>query len=626
MGLAVATAAVAALAVAAPSAPVGAAGVTTHQWLGVSAIDRVDVPALQALLQAHVGQVRSGAGFPDGGYIPGTGHGEEAHWQRFTDAYADIIRAKPSCGDLTAPNGPCAAEIAHLMGVLAHGMGDEVFDWLFEPSSPDLDEYYLPDSLSAFQDGGGQELVMDLVAIGWYGQGGTGPLPPLPSVPDLLAAFTAAGHEGATAEHLDLGQQYLNILDDVEEGWTPEHLPNVLAEMPWMSHNLVDGPGGVDFAAEAIAGQWEAMWGRLLGDQPPTEVSVTYPADGERRIPAGGWARTYQPGSAPGRGGARTRITAALTYSTPYVPASGGPGIPSLLPEGAMTLTEVGGDPVAPMAGYPKIVPYTPDPGEHLIDFQPAADLAPCTWYRVDVTAALIDAAGEPVIPSAWEFRTGTDAAGRRCDDDPYTREENHVRKAYADLLGRPADVPGLESWAAAFDRGLRTSRFASSLVGSIEHRQRLVTAAYQLALGRAPDAAGLAFWAGQLRTRSLAWVRAGILASPELYAAAGGTDAAYVERLYELLLHRAAEPIGLQFWTTQLAGGLPRGALARRLLTSVEVATATVRATYLDLLGRPALPGDLDYWVARVRATDERTLLVHIVRSDEYVARAQGA
>jgi hypothetical protein len=40
------------------------------------------------------------------------------------------------------------------------------------------------------------------------------------------------------------------------------------------------------------------------------------------------------------------------------------------------------------------------------VAFQPASDLAPCTVYRAEITPALVDAAGRPVAPAAWQFRT----------------------------------------------------------------------------------------------------------------------------------------------------------------------------------------------------------------------------
>lgn len=612
------------------SAPAGAAGVTTHGWMGLTAIERVADDDLKTLLSTHAEQVRSGAQFPDGGYVPGNAHGEEAHWSRFTDAYAAQILARDDCGDLTAPDGPCAAEVAHLMGVLAHGMGDEVWDWLFEPNSPDLDEYYLPEELSAVQDGGGQELVMDLVAIGVHGRTG-GALPPLPSKPDLLAAFDAAGLDGVTPEMLDTGQVALQVIYQAEASWVAQHLPGVLAEMPWMSHNVVDAPGGVSYAADAIAAQWESMWGHLLGDRSATEVGATYPAAEQRRIPATGWVRTYQPGSHPGRGGARTRISASLSYALPYDKPGVDPDVPPVseqLPAGSMTLTDLSTDELVPLlAGYPRVVPYGPGAGTHNVDLQPGADLTPCTWYRVDITSSLLDADGNPVVPYAWTFRTGTDGAGRRCADDPFTSDERYVQAAYGDLFERGPGGGELEGWTARFDRGLTPAAFASGLVGSTEHRRRLVRDAYTDILHRLPSTADRDFWVGQLRTRSLTYVRSRLLGSTEFLTRFGaGAPSVIVDATYDRVLGRAPDDAGGTFWVDQIAGGLSPTTFAARLLASPESARRIVRGTYDRLLDQQPGGPALDFWWPRVAAADERVLVAAILRSNGYYGHAQAA
>jgi hypothetical protein len=599
--------------------PVGAAGMTTHAWMAQSAIDLVESADLKALLAANVAQVRSGAKFPDGGYGPGNVYGEEAHWQRFTDVYADIIRER-DCGDITTPTGPCAAQIAHLMGIVAHGTGDEVWDWLFEPNSPDLDEHYLPDELDPFQDGGGQELVMDLVAIGVHGQPG-GSTPALPNVPDLLAAFSAAGQQGVTAQQIASGQQYIDIVHGAEAGWAKTHLAGVLREMPWMSHNMVTAPGGVEYAARAIAGQWDDMWARLQGEDPTTMVTATYPADSQRRVPATGWERTFQPGSHPGRGGARTRIAASLTYALPYRRPGGDP-VSEQLPAGSFTLSEQEGDVVVPLAaGYPKVVPYGPDAGTHTIALQPAADLEPCTWYRVDVTDALLDADGDPVVPTSWTFRTGTDAGGR-CEDDPYTADELWIRAAYEDVLARAASDGDLGSWTWSRERGLTAGRFASALVGSAESRQRIARDLYTTYLDRPADTAGLIYWSESMRTTPLTTIRARMLGTPEVFAAAGGTNAVYVEALYPLALGRSASAQDVTYWSGRLSAGLGRGTFAKQLLGSAEAARRTVLSVYDDLLGRAAGPAELAYWAPQVQRSDERLLMRNVIASSEYRTR----
>ncbi len=384
-----------------------AAGITTHGWMAVEAIDHVSNPGLRTLLEAHRDQVRAGASFPDVGYVLDNTYGEEAHWQRFVDAYLDLIAAQPGCGDLSNPTGPCAGLIAHAFGIAAHGMGDEVWDWLFEPNGPDLDEYFVhPDIFMSNEDGA--EVQMDIVAIGQYGI----PRPETPLIPDVplvLQAFEKSGFTGVTADQFAL-VELLPVLWDAEKIWSDAHLTEVQAAMPWMSDNLVTAPGGVDFAATAIAGYWSTMWGRLDGSQPRTSVSITYPASNQTDIPATGWDRaSFDPGSSRGRGGARNRITAVLTSARPYVPATGGPSVPRELPAATMTITEVDGNvPVALKTNYPRSVPYGGSAGQHLVDVQPAENLAECTWYRVDVGvhADLVDARDLAITPYSWSFRT----------------------------------------------------------------------------------------------------------------------------------------------------------------------------------------------------------------------------
>lgn len=605
------------------ASPAGAAGMTTHAWMAESAIDLVQDPALQALLKANQEQVRAGARFPDGGYGPGNVYGEEAHWQRFFDVHADNIRAKETCGDLTAPTGPCAAQIAHLLGAVGHGAGDEVWDWLFEPNSPDLDEYYLPEDLSAFQDGGGQELVMDLVAIGVHQRpGGTPPALPFPE--ELLASLEESGQQGTTLQQLETGQQYIGIVYQAESYWATVHLDGVLENMPWMSENLVTGPGGVDYAARAIAAQWESMWGRLTGDQPATEISVTYPADGQTGIPTG-WVRPngYQPGSAPGRGGARTRIAASVSYALPYR-APGGPGVSDQLPAGAMTLTERDTGTVIPaLGGFPRAVPYGADAGEHTIGFQPATDLQPCTWYRVDVTSSLLDANGEAVVPHAWEFRTAQDAAGTACVD-PVDADEEWIRATYRDALGRGATDAEVAAWKAQLDAGLTPGRFANAVVGSAEHRRVLVGELFETLLDRAPDSAGRDYWAEQLRTVSLTRAASRILGTPEAFARLGGTNDAFVTALYAQVLQRTPTAEDLAFWSGRLAAGTPRGTLALSLLSTPEVREQRIAAAYDRFLQRDPAADELAFWDESLRASDERPLMKAILAGDEYRTHVQ--
>jgi hypothetical protein len=394
------------------AAPADAAGIVTHAWMAMDAVEQVDDVQLRDLLRAHLDQVRAGAEFPDGGYItrslgtPGGDYGEEAHWQRFVDAYAAQIRDDPDCGDLTDPAGPCAPVIAHLMGVAGHGMGDQVWDWLFEPNGPGFGESYLPPDFQPFVGPGGLELQLDIVAIQRYGRP-TGATVDPPDAAKLDDAFAAAGRADILPSAFTIGEQGLELERTAEAFWAPMHVDALERAMPWTSAHLITAAGGVDFGARAIAGYYDAIWARLLGRSVPTRVTATAPFAGQRNVPATGWTGSYSPGSNPGNSSGLTRIAAALSSSLPYRPLAGQGSLPDELPAGSMQLRDLTtGTLVPPRAGYPRIVPYNPEAGEHMVAFQPAGDLQPCRWYRVETTDALVDFRGAPVEHARWRFRT----------------------------------------------------------------------------------------------------------------------------------------------------------------------------------------------------------------------------
>jgi hypothetical protein len=399
--------------VAIPAPPADAAGIVTHAWMAIDGISWSRELDLKVLLLVNIEQVRAGAEFPDGGYwtrglgIPGGDYGEEAHWQRFVEAYAAEIRNDPDCGDLTDPFGPCAPEIAHLMGTAAHGLGDEVFDWLFEPSAPGhFENEYLPPEWEGIVGTGGIEAQMDMIAIEHHHR----PVESTATIPNLdtiVDAFARVGRGDIAESALPIGEQFLEAERLVEATWAPDHAAGVLREMPWSASNLRNAPGGVWFAAQAIGGYYDWLWGQLLEQPVPTSVSITVPQPGQKTVPALGWTGDVGAGSHDGNTGGENRIAAVLTSALPYRALAGGGSIDPLLPPDAMRLRDVRSGVLVPArTGFPRVVPYNPEAGEHVIAFHPARDLAPCRWYQVEVTTALLDAQGHPVVPTAWRFRT----------------------------------------------------------------------------------------------------------------------------------------------------------------------------------------------------------------------------
>jgi hypothetical protein len=454
-------------------------GIITHSWMARQAVPYLDDPALQAILLAHLDQLEGGAHYPDSGYAARTlgyaDYGEESHWARFSNTYADQIRDSPGCGDLTARNGPCAARIAHLMGAVAHGIGDEVWDWLFEPAGVDHGERFLPQALTSQFSRNGLELQMDMIAVGDYRRRTSPAIPNWPARRRLIGVYGSINRTDIGADDLQIGYTGISVARNAEATLTQRYHDLITANMPWTSSHIVTAPGGIQFAGHAIAAVWESLWGRILGEQPDTVVGITHPAPGQVDVPTTGWDRTqFRPGSpraVDGGGGARNRIAAVLSAALPYAALPGDPAPPAL-PTSAMTLTEVvSGDPVPIRSGYPRAVPYNPEAGEHTVGLQPEGNLEPCTEYRVDVTDDLLDAEGQPVVPTSWTFTTdGCPGIVRR--PDAQLRIGNHGAFIGADVLS----ATGLgQEWTTSAAPG-RTATFTVKLrnAGSDPDRLRV--------------------------------------------------------------------------------------------------------------------------------------------------------
>lgn len=394
------------------AAPAQGSGITTHAHMAQAATAYVQDERLAALLERNVDAVLSGAAYPDGGYasssFPGGDYGEASHWQRFVDAYVRRVRARDDCGDLAAADGPCAKVVAHLLGVAAHGMGDELWDWLFEPAMADHGESPEHPVFRAGLPGLGEaagatpiglintsEYVMDVIALvdgARLGSLGTFP----PPHDDLLAAYRDIRRPDITREGILAGHGLITAAQLGERSGLAEEYARVKLTMPWSSAHMFTAPGGVFFNARAIASYYEALWHTLLtGEHGPLRVAAVTPAHGET-----GAETDYQPAqTAPGprEGGARKRILAA--FSAALDPAT-------VTPQ-TVRVADEAGNAVAPMAGFPRMGPYGPDDGEHTLLFYPAEDLRPCERYTVEITTGLHDWFGNALArPLRWSFET----------------------------------------------------------------------------------------------------------------------------------------------------------------------------------------------------------------------------
>lgn len=210
----------------------------------------------------------------------------------------------------------------------------------------------------------------------------------------------------------------------------------------------------------------------------------------------------------------------------------------------------------------------------------------------------------------------------------------------YEDLLGRLADPGGLVTWQAALSSGESRSQVALAILSSQEYRTDLITAYYEKFLDRAPDPAGLSTWLFAFASgASDEQVIGSILATPEFWADAGSTPSGFVTGLYENLLGRSPDPVGLADWETFVeapgtspycppgqpycvTGGWFTAALG--IMSSQEYLSDLVTSYYQAYLGRQPDPAGLSTFVSQLAggASDE-SVVAQILGSQEFYVDA---
>ncbi|HVC96995.1 MAG TPA: DUF4214 domain-containing protein [Pirellulales bacterium] len=188
------------------------------------------------------------------------------------------------------------------------------------------------------------------------------------------------------------------------------------------------------------------------------------------------------------------------------------------------------------------------------------------------------------------------------------TPHQHYVMAVYEDVLGRAPDPGGLSHWTEQLDSGALSSSVAAAIAHSDEYYANVViTPAYLRLLGRAADAAGVEYWTTQMDAGETDQeLEADLVSSPEFYAKAGGTNAAWIDAVYKLLLGRAPDAGGESYWLSQLdadlAAGQPTGQalnqVAQGIAGSQENNTQLINDDYFHYLGRAADSGGLADWL----------------------------
>ena len=246
----------------------------------------------------------------------------------------------------------------------------------------------------------------------------------------------------------------------------------------------------------------------------------------------------------------------------------------------------------------------------------------------VAVAAALVLAVGPPAS-----------AQGPTEDDQPAntalftgpasSANARFVVDAYQTLLGRDPDTAGLDFHLSRLTAGGARSRLAVTytLLFSTEGSRGEVDRAYDDLLDRGADPTGRSYWTDHLQGHSVVDLRVLLLASDEYRNGAGGTDQAWIEAVYLDVLGRGADPSGLTYWLGQAQSGVARALIAAAIYQSDEALGRRAIAHYSDVLNRTPSEAERLGAVATIRRLGERGLRAELLSSDEaFEAHLQAA
>jgi hypothetical protein len=199
---------------------------------------------------------------------------------------------------------------------------------------------------------------------------------------------------------------------------------------------------------------------------------------------------------------------------------------------------------------------------------------------------------------------------------------ERFVVAAYQDLLHRTADALGQAGNESLLNARVSRGDVALGIETSTEYSTNFVQGLYQTLLHRTPAPQEVNGWVAVLNG-GWTWdqVQAGFLASPEYYATrGGGDDAGWLNAVYQDVPGRAVDSAGQATWGWNLAHGMSREQVARRILRSDEASRLLVDDWYQTYLHRPADPQGLAGWSGLLQAgVSEEVVLASIIGSPEY-------
>ena len=373
-----------------------------------------------------------------------------------------------------------------------------------------------------------------------------------------------------------------------------------------------DGDGGGGLTAGPDGGLWSAAGGSLLRFDPATHDLATYPLPAGAIVPEGGG-----PTIAAGPGNTLSFLAQGYIVSARIVAADEAVVAGTVVldpPRAGTTLNPANG----------QLVYLDLDDDGALDPGEPSSRTDPLGGYRFTglasgtYTARLMAYPGTVVTsPGAGGGRSVTAGLGQVATAapigiartgvtlplaylaDPFGAGQPDVTTAevvalYRIILGRDPEPEGRANAIAYLAGGGSVAQLSGDLLTSIEKDDQVAASFYRVFLGREPTPFE--------RSSASAFLRRGGTTGDELaaiflgsaeFSAGSATDAAFVDRLYRVVLGRDPEAKGRDSWVGLLGIGASRASVVAGFLTSNESNVRTFVGEQTLILGRPPSASD---------------------------------
>lgn len=198
------------------------------------------------------------------------------------------------------------------------------------------------------------------------------------------------------------------------------------------------------------------------------------------------------------------------------------------------------------------------------------------------------------------------------------------TRAIFNDYLRRSPNNDELLEYSTRVTNGEPLHSVSQSLSRTAIYIGSFLDDLYLSVFGRAIDDAGRNYWTGVILSGATpAEVAALLYASKEFFRTSGSAEG-FVRRLYVEILERQPEPGGLDYWIAQVNNTNDRSSITASFYGSIESRRKRVIGLYWRFLRRDPDPGGLEYWAGRLADEDDLVLATALSGSPEYYERAQ--